>query len=432
MTVVIRIEKIAKQYRTGEIGTGTLSHDLQRSLARLRGRPDPFARLGDLNHQSGASSKNPAINGTELQQETKSAGYVWAIRDITLDIASGEVLGIIGRNGAGKSTLLKILSRITAPTSGRIQIRGRIASLLEVGTGFHPELTGRENIFLNGAILGMGRNEISQRFEEIVEFSGCAKYIDTPVKRYSSGMTVRLGFAVAAHLECDILVVDEVLAVGDVEFQQRCIGKMKSVSDSGRCVLFVSHNMGAVSQLCNRCALLENGTLAYCGNVNQAIRKYLDSGNTGSVVLSENLENDFQFVSISTCNPDRTLASSFSFASPVVICFTYQLNCRIDGLEIGIRVISTNGPMVFSTLRSHSTTQPVRVGRHTIEITVPGEFLNPGDYTIDAGAHIPNQRMLDLRESAIGFRIEEAGSPFSQYAGTQVGLVYCKCAWRDT
>ena len=216
MTTVLKAENISKQYRLGQVGTGTLSHDLNRLWYRMRGKEDPYLKLGEENDRAGSGT----------------AGYVWALKDINFEIQQGEMIGIIGKNGAGKSTLLKLLSRVTAPSTGSIKVKGRIAALLEVGTGFHPELTGRENIYLNGAILGMNRMEISQKLDEIVEFSGCQKYIDTPVKRYSSGMIVRLGFAVAAHLEPEILIVDEVLAVGDAEFQEKCIGKMKDIRPS--------------------------------------------------------------------------------------------------------------------------------------------------------------------------------------------------------
>lgn len=257
MSVAVSFEDIGKQYRLGEVGTGTISRDLERVWAKLRGRPDPYARIGQVN-----------------DREVAGGEFVWALQNINLEINQGEVFGIIGRNGAGKSTLLKLLSRVTAPTTGRIRARGRIASLLEVGTGFHHELTGRENIFLNGAILGMTKREIKKRLDEIVEFSGCAKYIDTPVKRYSTGMIVRLGFAVAAHLECEVLVIDEVLAVGDASFQKKCIGRMSEVADSGKTVLFVSHNMQSVEQLCTRACVIEKGEIAMIGDVQEAITEY--------------------------------------------------------------------------------------------------------------------------------------------------------------
>jgi lipopolysaccharide transport system ATP-binding protein len=256
---VISIENLSKSYRLGVIGTGTFYGDLKRWWAKKLGKPDPYAIIGEAGHGN-------------RDEET-----IWALKDINFNIQHGQAVGIIGRNGAGKSTLLKILSRVTAPTSGEVKVKGRIASLLEVGTGFHPELTGRENIFLNGAIMGMSRSEIRSRFDEIVDFSGVEQFIDTPVKRYSSGMYVRLAFAVAAHLEPDILIVDEVLAVGDAEFQKKCLGKMESVSKGeGRTVLFVSHNMNAIEELCSRAIVLHRGALQHDGHdVRAAVRGYL-------------------------------------------------------------------------------------------------------------------------------------------------------------
>ncbi len=260
MSTILKAENISKQYRLGQVGTGTLSHDLNRWWASLRGKEDPYLKVGAVNDRSAKATED----------------YVWALRDINFEVKTGEVLGIIGKNGAGKSTLLKILSRVTSPTTGSINTRGRIASLLEVGTGFHGELSGRENIFMNGAILGMSKNEIKKKLDEIIDFSGCEMYIDTPVKRYSSGMTVRLGFAVAAHLEPDILVVDEVLAVGDAEFQKKAIGKLQDLSQGhGRTVLFVSHNMAAVENLCTKLIVLENGGIVNEGNVKDSIDFYL-------------------------------------------------------------------------------------------------------------------------------------------------------------
>ena len=254
---IIKLDNISKQYRLGVVGTGTLSHDLNRLFAKMMGKADPTLKIG---------SKN-TLDSVEGQ-------YVWALKDINLEVKSGEVLGIIGKNGAGKSTLLKLLSRVTSPTTGEIKVKGRIASLLEVGTGFHPELTGKENIYLNGAILGMSKREIDSKYEEIITFSGVKKYADTPVKRYSSGMYVRLAFAVAAHLEPEILIIDEVLAVGDAEFQKKAIGKMKAVSQSGRTVLFVSHNLTAVEQLCTKGVLMMNGTIVQTGEVHDIVTAY--------------------------------------------------------------------------------------------------------------------------------------------------------------
>lgn len=257
---VIKVENLSKQYRLGQVSTGTLSHDINRWWHRVRGKEDPYLKIGETNDRT-------SVGNSE---------YVWALRDINFEVKQGEVLGIIGRNGAGKSTLLKLLSRTTAPTTGSIKIKGRVASLLEVGTGFHPELSGRENIYLNGAILGMSKQEITRKFDEIVAFAGVERYIDTPVKRYSSGMYVRLAFAVAAHLEPEILIVDEVLAVGDAEFQKKCLGKMKDVSErEGRTVIFVSHNMEAVQNLCKRSLLMAKGGLVADGNTSHIINSYL-------------------------------------------------------------------------------------------------------------------------------------------------------------
>lgn len=260
MKTALSIENLSKQYRLGEIGTGTLSHDLNRFWARLRGKEDPYSLVGQVNDRSSAAQSD----------------YVWALKNINFQVGQGEVLGIIGKNGAGKSTLLKLISRVTSPTEGFIKAKGRIASLLEVGTGMHPEMTARENIFLNGAILGMKRAEITRKFDEIVDFAGCAMYVDTPIKRYSSGMRVRLGFAVAAFLEPEILIVDEVLAVGDAEFQKKAIGKMKEVSrGGGRTVLFVSHNMGSIRTLCTRAIVLDKGMQIYDGTPDESINFYL-------------------------------------------------------------------------------------------------------------------------------------------------------------
>lgn len=263
--IILKAENISKQYRLGLIGTGTLSHDLNRFWYRVRGKDDPYLTVGAVNNRSAKATEE----------------YVWALKDINFEVKRGEVLGIIGKNGAGKSTLLKILSRVTSPTTGEIKTKGRIASLLEVGTGFHPEMTGRENIYLNGAILGMTKKEIHSKEDEIINFSGCQRYIDTPVKRYSSGMRVRLAFAVAAHLEPDILVIDEVLAVGDAEFQKKAIGKMQDISKTdGRTVLFVSHNMAAVRSLCTRAIVLENGKTVFEGEVHECVSSYLELSKT--------------------------------------------------------------------------------------------------------------------------------------------------------
>ena len=259
---VIEFDRVGKQYVLGTFGTGTLSHDLNRWWARVRGKEDPYLKIGEVNDRT----------------KKGDSRFVWALKDISFDVEQGDVVGIIGKNGAGKSTLLKILSRVTSPTVGSIKVKGRIASLLEVGTGFHPEMTGRENIYMNGSIMGMTRAEITRKLDEIVDFAGVEKYLDTPVKRYSSGMIVRLGFAIAAHLDPEILVVDEVLAVGDAEFQKKAIGKMHDVANGeGRTVLFVSHNMAAVKSLCKKGVVMENGQVAFKGNIDDSLNYYLSN-----------------------------------------------------------------------------------------------------------------------------------------------------------
>ena len=294
---VIEFDNVGKQYILGSIGTGTLSHDLNRWWARVRGKEDPFLRIGETNDRT----------------QKGESDFVWALKDISFGIDQGDVVGIIGKNGAGKSTLLKILSRVTSPTVGSIKVKGRIASLLEVGTGFHPEMTGRENIFMNGSIMGMTKVEIKSKFDEIVDFSGVEKYVDTPVKRYSSGMIVRLGFAIAAHLEPEILVVDEVLAVGDAEFQKKAIGKMQDVSKGeGRTVLFVSHNMAAVKSLCTRGIVLSNGIIAYVGGITDSVNFYLDNNtNSNPGVIIKNIKKQKSTMHVSTIKINGTV-NSFS------------------------------------------------------------------------------------------------------------------------
>ena len=310
MSTVISIEDVSKLYRLGEIGTGSLAHDVNRWWHKFRGREDPYLKVGQSNDRS-----------------TKGASdYVYAIQDVTFEVKQGEALGIIGRNGAGKSTLLKILSRVTTPTTGQIKVKGRIASLLEVGTGFHPELTGRDNIFLNGAILGMRKAEIRAKFDEIVEFSGCQRYIDTPVKRYSSGMYVRLAFAVAAHLEPEILIVDEVLAVGDVEFQRKCLGKMKDVAGEGRTVIFVSHNLAAVANLCNAAIVLAQGKNIYAGNVQTALKLYGQKSVVNEKHSRQNSQNGITLVSAEIRNERGEPSDTILFGSSCEVVITIQVD----------------------------------------------------------------------------------------------------------
>jgi lipopolysaccharide transport system ATP-binding protein len=380
MTVAIRFEDVSKLYRLGEVGTGTLSHDLQRAWARFRGRPDPFAKVGVVNDR-----ERKAGDGED---------YAWALRDISLDIHQGEIVGIIGRNGAGKSTLLKLLSRVTAPTSGRILTKGRIASLLEVGTGFHPELTGRENIYLNGAILGMRRHEIDRKLDEIVDFSGCAKYIDTPVKRYSSGMTVRLGFAVAAHLDCEILVVDEVLAVGDGDFQTKCLGRMQEMQGDGRTVLFVSHQMSMITALCKRGIVLKHGEVAFDGDVKDAVVAYQSAGGGSRgcvfdpISLGQRLGDDratLQRVWLEDSSGNNK--ATFDIADAIFIKMTYTLDRDDVRWPIpNFHLFDASGKhlCVVATrdyAAKHVTCEP---GVYTATCEIPANFLNTGHFSIGA------------------------------------------------
>jgi len=339
---IIKLENISKQYRLGTVGTQTLRGDLQRWWYRLSGKEDPTLKIG-------ASNK----------LDTQEGEYVWALKDINLEVKQGEVLGIIGKNGAGKSTLLKLLSRVTGPTTGQIKVKGRIASLLEVGTGFHPELTGRENIFLNGAILGMAKPEIRAKFDEIVDFAGVAKYIDTPVKRYSSGMYVRLAFAVAAHLEPDILVVDEVLAVGDAEFQKKAIGKMKDVStQGGRTVLFVSHNMASVERLCTRAIVLKDGREVFNGTTVEAIDYYIS--NTSNILHQYDFgkrpdrhgSGEIRFSNVEIINENSTKQSYLETGKSFKFKLNYKINdinaTHLKNIIVSISLKNTKNVLVFN------------------------------------------------------------------------------------
>lgn len=337
--IILKAENISKQYRLGTVGTGTLSHDLNRFWHKIRGKEDPYLKVGDTNDRS--------TKGT--------SEYVWALQDINFEVAAGEVLGIIGKNGAGKSTLLKILSKVTAPTTGSIKSRGRIASLLEVGTGFNPELTGRENIFLNGAILGMTKKEITSKLDEIIEFSGCERYIDTPTKRYSSGMTVRLAFAVAAFLEPEILVVDEVLAVGDVEFQKKAIGKMQDISrEGGRTVLFVSHNMAAVRILCTRGIVLQNGKIVYSGTSDNAVNYYLNNAykmSTIPVINREDRKGNYKLkiIEIYIENKEGIRVGETHSGEAYNIIFEYEKFQEIDPKQLTVIIQFKNESDEFVT-----------------------------------------------------------------------------------
>ena len=389
MEPIVRVEAVSKCFRIGTNGAAyqTLRESLTSALR------SPFKR--------NSKSKSEIL---------------WALRDINFEIAAGEVVGIIGRNGAGKSTLLKVLSRITAPTNGRVELFGRVGSLLEVGTGFHPELTARENIYLNGAILGMRHAEIRKKFDEIVAFSEVEKFIDTPVKHFSSGMYVRLAFAVAAHLEPEILIVDEVLSVGDVGFQKKCLGKMGDVARSGRTVLFVSHNLGAVTQLCTRCIVLKEGRIVFDGNAPEAITTYVDDMRTtsGSVTFADEPDKDMQILSISVVSPDGEVVTSQPHTEPFAILIKYRVSNWREGAHVCLDVFNESSTRllwatdVTSVDELSVARQP---GIYSARITIPEMILTPGFYYFTTGIYAPNRmKPFDHRDNAVSIEILDGGS----------------------
>lgn len=371
--LVLKIENLGKMYRLGQFGTGTLSHDLNRFFARVRGKEDP----------------NKLVSNKKINNPKSINNFIWVLQNINLELLKGDILGIIGKNGAGKSTLLKILSQITSPTKGTIKIKGRVASLLEVGTGMHPEMTARQNIFLNGSLMGMRRHEIKSKLDEIIDFAGIQKYIDTPIKRFSSGMNVRLGFAIAAFLEPEILIVDEVLAVGDADFQKKCIGKMHDVATRGRTVLFVSHNMQAVNLLCPISVLLVNGQLNTMGKTQDVIRKYQN--------LSNNLKNQWSGDEGDDCV--RLLQTSvtskehdFYSDEDVFIELKIKVLEQVKNLVAGFHLKSEFGETLAYTIYGDYNVEKRKelpVGDHSFKFKIPKNTLGKGNYTvqIDLGIH---------------------------------------------
>lgn len=388
MPTTIQVTNLSKAYQLGKIGTGTISRDLERWVARVRGREDPYLKIGETNDRTTKGSSN----------------IVWSLKDINFNIEQGDAVGIIGRNGAGKSTLLKLLSRVTAPTTGNIKVKGRIASLLEVGTGFHPELSGRENIFLNGAILGMRKKEIASKFDEIVDFAGVERYVDTPVKRYSSGMYVRLAFAVAAHLESEILIVDEVLAVGDAEFQKKCLGKMGEVSQGeGRTVLFVSHNMASVKQLCKKGIVLDKGSIGYNGLVENAIQFYKEQG-----IIKENKTlRELIKVKHAALTIEQVLINRTPDTVIELNTDDHNLEIEINGysnqglqLNIEVKIFTLEGVLVsfYSPAHLYAEIITIAPGKFTFKdnLKLPDNFVN-GEYYINIELDYPNmERYLTI------------------------------------
>ncbi|WP_460219715.1 ABC transporter ATP-binding protein [Psychroserpens sp. MEBiC05023] len=414
MGIILKANNISKQYRLGLIGTGTISHDLNRWWAGIRGKEDPYLKVGSVNDRSAKASSN----------------YVWALQDVNFEVKKGEVLGIIGKNGAGKSTLLKILSRVTIPTTGEIKSRGRIASLLEVGTGFHPELTGLENIYLNGAILGMTKEEIKKKQHEIIEFSGCQMYIDTPVKRYSSGMRVRLAFAVAAFLEPDILVVDEVLAVGDAEFQKKAVGKMQDISKSdGRTVLFVSHNMTAVKSLCTRALVLEHGKIVFEGETDDAVDFYLKER-----VLSDKIDyrrlssSKIEIKSIIVFAKNKSVEKPIYMDDIVVLKVDFLKNSSENiGLNIRIKDDAENFLFTHGSLNDFDNSKDL--GELSYEIEMPKNLFNQGEFLVDFGCVI-GKSFHFIEENLFSFIINPKDKMIGSYMGKSKGAFKLELNWK--
>jgi lipopolysaccharide transport system ATP-binding protein len=419
MTTVISVENLSKSYRLGQIGTGTFARDLNVWWARLRGKPDPRLKIGETDHGN------------------REGDEIWALKDVSFTVAQGEVLGIIGKNGAGKSTLLKILSRVTAPTSGKIKVRGRVASLLEVGTGFHPELTGRENIYLNGAILGMSKGEVTRKFDEIVDFSGVEKFIDTPVKRYSSGMYVRLAFAVAAHLDPEILVVDEVLAVGDVEFQKKCLGKISEVAQGGRTVLFVSHKLGAVKSLCKTGIQLDGGQINFMGDINNCVNHYLNIKELSDIVPEWNSNEDVnklvRLSSIKISDENHGVKKQFSYKEPLWIKIEFVIQDFVSGIYLAMHVHDNKmETLIFSRdfdFNENNLTQR-EPGRYLYSIKIPAPLLVPGFYNISVHiAYSFPPRLIDGADHICFFEIIDDGSDRAKMGFPWRGKIVLPINW---
>jgi len=404
MKPIIKVDQLSKQYRIGK---------RQGSHPTLR--------------ETIAGAVRAPIKGL---RERRRVETIWALKELSFEIMPGEVVGIIGRNGAGKSTLLKVLSRITEPTTGRIELYGRIASLLEVGTGFHPELTGRENIFLNGAILGMKRTEILSKFDEIVAFAEIDEFLDTPVKHFSSGMYMRLAFAVAAHLEPEILLIDEVLAVGDAAFQSKCLGKMGEVAKGGRTVVFVSHQMGAIAQLCRKALLLNHGTIEKQGDIQTVVSYYLNELSGAHIGFTgKESDKDIHITAAQALDSEGRVKTHFSHDEPIMIGLTYRINRWRPNSTMGFFVRDHRGRKVFTCNNPDWT----RLGQNNKEVRItakiPVAFLVPGKYQFTFAVNLPNVGIIDWVEDVLPITIVDSGSEFSQYEGADYGCVFANCEW---
>ena len=426
--LAIRIEGLGKRYRLGAgAGGGAYSYRALRDVM-TGALSAPFRGLRRL---AGGNAAPPRRADDDI---------LWALRDISIEIKQGEVVGVFGRNGAGKSTLLKVLSRITEPTEGRVEIHGRLGSLLEVGTGFHPELTGRENIFLNGAILGMSKREITSKFDEIVAFSEIEKFLDTPVKRYSSGMYVRLAFAVAAHLDPEILLVDEVLAVGDVQFQEKCLGKMEDVSKTGRTVLFVSHNMVAIQRLCRRGVLVDGGRVVFDGPAERAVATYL--AQTREVTRGQCLfsgdgapgDESVRLRSVCLTRANGQRSDEFRIDEGLTVETEFVVLQTISGFHMYIRVFTSTGVLVFGSgdwdsLDGDATAHELAPGTYSARCRMPGNLLNHGRYSLTVNGQIPQGRYVFVEENVVGWDITEEGGVGGAVSLLRPGVIRPKLAW---
>ena len=412
--IAIKVENLSKIYRLGEIGTGSIGQDVDRWFkTKILGKEDPFLKIGESNDRSTKGMND----------------IVYSLQDINFEINQGDAVGIIGRNGAGKSTLLKILSRVTTPTTGKINIKGRVASLLEVGTGFHPELTGRENIYLNGAILGMRKREIDRKLDEIIDFSGVERYIDTPVKRYSSGMYVRLAFAVAAHLESEILIVDEVLAVGDAEFQKKCLGKMGEVSKGeGRTVLFVSHNMDAVKNLCNKGLLLNNGKVSYSGTVGNTLEAYLKinlvNSNFTKLNFVEDNSKSAQILSVELKDENGLNVSEYFSDKDIYIYITLKNNVLNQGARLNFSILDKFDNVLFINRKDLTFD-----GITCWIVKLPSDFLISNTYSIGLVIDIPKIKVLDLPKDKLNLNIINISQDEFKYGDVENGLFKMPIQW---
>ena len=413
--LAIRVAGVGKSYR---LGAGPSSLYIQDHLLSI------------------ATAPWRAALRLSRREATPPRERFWALQDISFDVQVGEVVGIIGRNGAGKSTLLKILSRVTSPETGEIDLYGRVGSLLEVGSGFHPELTGRENVYLNGAILGMTRIEVRQKFDDIISFAEVNQFIDTPVKFYSSGMYMRLAFAIAAHLEPEILIVDEVLAVGDAQFQKKCLGKMGEVAKGGRTVIFVSHNLGAVAELCQSAVVLQSGRMVFHGAVREGIDHYLaaSQASTSSVrTLECNPAKPIQVLKIEVANTEDVACSNFDLAEAVVLLITYRVNQPGSGYDVVV-TLSRNGTHLFTTLDTdhrHELTGVRRVGEYATRFTVLPNVLKAGLYSVTIGTGITNKSLIEIHDDIVRFQVEELGedTQFKGYADWRAGHIIAPVKW---